>query len=184
MLSSRQCFWIIIIIMQQLTCHVSVMRIMNHSKLSFFFAKDVMWSKIKVKSKSKLKCTCIHSLTCHTATGIHMPHGITGCYLPPGRGDIPAVIPDKAGTWFCNPGGMQGWVGLLKVPSSRKPTDQPVYINLLLLIMTVVVMMRVECRWMQPRHQETRVSCHRGVGPSRTRKAERRRWKDPELSVS
>jgi len=72
------------------------------------------------------------------------------------------------------------------VPSSRKPTDQPVYINLLLLllIMTVVVMMRVECRWMQPHHQETRVSCHRGVGPSRTRKEEKRKWKDPELSVS
>ena len=28
----------------------------------------------------------------HTATGIHMPYGITQCYLPPGRGDIPALI--------------------------------------------------------------------------------------------
>jgi len=28
---------------------------------------------------------------CHTATGTHMPHGITQCYLPPGRGDIPAL---------------------------------------------------------------------------------------------
>ena len=27
---------------------------------------------------------------CHAATGTHMPHGITQCYLPPGRGDIPA----------------------------------------------------------------------------------------------
>jgi len=25
-----------------------------------------------------------------TATGTHMPYGITQCYLPPGRGDIPA----------------------------------------------------------------------------------------------
>jgi len=26
-----------------------------------------------------------------TATGTHMPYGITQYYLPPGRGDIPAV---------------------------------------------------------------------------------------------
>ena len=25
-----------------------------------------------------------------TATGTHVPYGITQCYLPPGRGDIPA----------------------------------------------------------------------------------------------
>jgi len=25
----------------------------------------------------------------HTATGTHVPYGITQCYLPPGRGDIP-----------------------------------------------------------------------------------------------
>ena len=36
---------------------------------------------------------------CHTATGTHTPHGITQCYLPPGRGnDIPALTPAKAGT--------------------------------------------------------------------------------------
>ena len=29
----------------------------------------------------------------HTATGTHMPHGITQYYLPPGRGDIPAITP-------------------------------------------------------------------------------------------
>jgi len=28
---------------------------------------------------------------CHTATGTHMPYGITQCHLPPGRGDIPAL---------------------------------------------------------------------------------------------
>ena len=27
-----------------------------------------------------------------TATGTHMPYGITQYYLPPGRGDIPAVV--------------------------------------------------------------------------------------------
>jgi len=29
-----------------------------------------------------------------------MPHGITQCYLPPGRGDIPALNPAEAGTRF------------------------------------------------------------------------------------
>ena len=33
-----------------------------------------------------------------TATGTRMPYGITQCYLPPGRGDIPAFTPAKAGS--------------------------------------------------------------------------------------
>jgi len=37
-----------------------------------------------------------------------VPYGITQCYLPPGRGDIPAFTPAKAGTRFSDPGGMQG----------------------------------------------------------------------------
>jgi len=37
----------------------------------------------------------------------HMPHGITQCYLPPGRGDIPALTPAEAGTRLSDPGGMQ-----------------------------------------------------------------------------
>ena len=41
-----------------------------------------------------------------------MPHGITQCYLPPGRGDIPALNPAEAGTRLSDPGGMQGWVVL------------------------------------------------------------------------
>ena len=36
-----------------------------------------------------------------------MPHGITQCYLPPGRGDIPALTPAEAGTRLSDPGGMQ-----------------------------------------------------------------------------
>ena len=42
-----------------------------------------------------------------------MPHGITQCYLPPSRGDIPALTPAKAGTRLSDPGGMQGWVDLV-----------------------------------------------------------------------
>jgi len=42
-----------------------------------------------------------------TATGIHVPYGITQCYLPPGRGDIPVfTLLIKAGTRFSDPGGM------------------------------------------------------------------------------
>jgi len=36
-----------------------------------------------------------------------MPHGITQCYLPPGRADIPALTPAEAGTRFSDPGGMK-----------------------------------------------------------------------------
>ena len=41
-----------------------------------------------------------------------MPHGITQCYLPPGRGDIPTLAPAEAGTRLSDPVGTQGWVDL------------------------------------------------------------------------
>jgi len=45
----------------------------------------------------------------HTATGTHMRYGITQCYyLPPGRGDIPALTLGEAGTRFSDPRGIQG----------------------------------------------------------------------------
>ena len=40
-------------------------------------------------------------------TGTHVPYRITQCYLPPGRGDIPAVTPAEPGTRFSDPGGKQ-----------------------------------------------------------------------------
>jgi len=52
--------------------------------------------------------TAVRSLTCHTAAGTHIPFGITQCYLPPGRGDIPALTPAEAGARLSDPGGMQG----------------------------------------------------------------------------
>jgi len=61
----------------------------------------------KVNSVDK----AVRSLTCHTATGTHMPYRITQtpqCYLPPDRGDIPALTPAEAGTQLSDPGGMQG----------------------------------------------------------------------------
>jgi len=39
-----------------------------------------------------------------------MPCWIIQCYLPPGRNDIPALIPAEAGIWLSDPGGKQGWV--------------------------------------------------------------------------
>ena len=42
-----------------------------------------------------------------------MPSGITQCYLPPGRGDIPGLTPAEAGTRLSDPGGMQGLVDLV-----------------------------------------------------------------------
>ena len=44
-----------------------------------------------------------------------MPHGITQCYLPPGKGDIPALTAAEAGTRLSDPGGMQGLVDLVVV---------------------------------------------------------------------
>jgi len=45
---------------------------------------------------------------CHTATGTHMPHGITQFYLPPGRGDIPALTSAEAGIRLSDPGVTKG----------------------------------------------------------------------------
>jgi len=42
-----------------------------------------------------------------------VPYGITQCYLPLGRGDIPAFTPAEAGTRFSDPGWMQSWVDLV-----------------------------------------------------------------------
>jgi len=64
----------------------------------------------------------------HTATGNHLPYGITQCYLPPGRGDFPAFPPAEAGTRFSDPEGMQGWVylGTMGVNSLPKTATQTV----------------------------------------------------------
>jgi len=45
----------------------------------------------------KGKCIAVRELTI-TATGNHLPYGITQCYLPPGRGGFPAFTPAEAGT--------------------------------------------------------------------------------------
>jgi len=55
-------------------------------------------------------------------TGTHMPHGITQCYLPPGRGDIPALTPVEAGIRLSDPGGMQGCFDLVSLLHTEIPT--------------------------------------------------------------
>ena len=57
--------------------------------------------RVKVKVKKGIA-------VCRLSTGTHMLYGITQCYLPPGRGDIPAFTPAEAGTRFSDPRGMQG----------------------------------------------------------------------------
>ena len=58
--------------------------------------------------KVKYADIAVRSLTCHTATGTHMPYRITQCYLPPDRADIPALTPAEAGTRLSDPEWMQG----------------------------------------------------------------------------
>ena len=55
--------------------------------------------------KVKYTDIAVHSLTCHTATGTHMPYRIAQCYLPPDRADIPAFTAAEAGTRLSNPEG-------------------------------------------------------------------------------
>jgi len=71
------------------------------------------------------KCIAVRK-GCHTATGTHMPHGITQCYLPPGRCDIPDFTPAEVGTRLSDPGGMQGCVdllGLFHIEMAYPPED-------------------------------------------------------------
>jgi len=51
---------------------------------------------IKVKGKEAYSSSCYKHLT---ATGTHVPYGITQCYLEPGRGDIPAFTPANLGRY-------------------------------------------------------------------------------------
>jgi len=56
-----------------------------------------------------------------TATECHLPYGITQCYLlPDTKWTHPALTPAmQAGTWFTDPGGMEGWVDLVDLTAPR-----------------------------------------------------------------
>ena len=65
-------------------------------------------------SDVKVKVNRVKQLaTSLTTTKTHTPYGITQRYMPPGSGDIPAIIPAEVGTRFSNPRGMQCWVNLV-----------------------------------------------------------------------
>ena len=66
--------------------------------------------KVCPQQKVKVKVNGVWQLATRlAATRTHVPYGITQCYLPLGRGDIPAITPaEAAGTRFSDPGRMQG----------------------------------------------------------------------------
>jgi len=84
-------------------CHHKVCKLANIQSSQEFkirHNKHIHSNKV-VYGYSSLQCniaTPLRELTCHTGSQ---------CYLPPGRGDIPAFTPAKAGTQFSEPGGMQ-----------------------------------------------------------------------------
>jgi len=55
--------------------------------------------------------------------GTHIPLGITQCYLPSGRGDIPTFTPAEAGTRLSDLGRMQDLVGWLHTETVYPPED-------------------------------------------------------------
>ena len=69
---------------------------------------------VPARSGTAIKVNGLYQLaTSLTTTGTYMPYGITQCYLPPDRGDIPADTPAEAGTRLSNPRGMHSWVDLV-----------------------------------------------------------------------
>jgi len=58
----------------------------------------------KDKGKGKRSISLAVRKTPHRY-GNSMQYGITQCYLPPGRGDIPTLTPAEAGTRISNPEG-------------------------------------------------------------------------------
>ena len=55
-------------------------------------------------------------------TAIHLLLTYLQCYLPPGRGDIPALTQAEAGSRLSDPGGMQDLVGLVYPPEDGHPS--------------------------------------------------------------
>jgi len=79
--------------------------------------------KVKVRWGKGKRSIAVHKTPHHY--GNSLPYGITQCYLPPGRGDFPALTPAKAGTQLSNSRGMQGCdpVGWLHTETLYPPAD-------------------------------------------------------------
>ena len=52
----------------------------------------MMWCESKSKVNTDI---AVRNQNYHTATGNHMPYGITQCYLPPGSGHFPPLPQPK-----------------------------------------------------------------------------------------
>ena len=65
-------------------CHLMSLNCFSKIQIGFTFLAQAHPGKWQVYSSLQ---------GCHTATGTHMPYGITQCYLPPVRGDISALTP-------------------------------------------------------------------------------------------
>ena len=52
-----------------------------------------------------------------------MPYGITQCYLPPGRSEIPAFTPAEAGTRFNDPEGCKAELSCFE--KADRPSIKP-----------------------------------------------------------
>ena len=61
-------------------------------------------TELQSRQVTSNKCIAVRKV----ATPLRELTRITQCYLPPGRGDIPALTPAEAGTRLSDPGGMQG----------------------------------------------------------------------------
>jgi len=107
-----------VIVEKKRRCIILLSRI--YQQIDIRLIKKVKGKDIEVRNRNHL-----------TATGNHMPYGITQFYLPPGSGDFPAFTPAEAGTRFSNPGGMQGWVDLYGgyIPGIVYPRNTVTYLR-------------------------------------------------------
>ena len=81
--------------------------LMHRQQYAVYLMLDIAMRRNRVKVKVKYRSTDAAVVHCNTATGTHVPQGMgSQCYLPPGRGDIPAFTQAKAGTRFSDPGRM------------------------------------------------------------------------------
>jgi len=88
-------------------CRRTCVRVLSHYRTHVApqIAWRVLWKHYKVTGYSSSQQASPWELTCHMGSL---------CYMPPGRGDIPTFTQRiKAGTWFSDPEGMQGWVELV-----------------------------------------------------------------------
>ena len=84
-----------------------------HTALKWSVSPRVRFSRNAVSKYVSNKCISVRKVATPLREHTCQPHGITQCYLPPGRSDIPALTPAEAGTRLSDPGGMQDWVNLV-----------------------------------------------------------------------